>query len=140
MTHTGLESASFDGVVCIDALFMAPDRTAAFAEISRILVLTTYQDKFAGAVGFPTEDEHRRLLHDAGLTVERVQETQDSERLHRGVYGRWLRQRDQLASQMGERAAGMLAGEAAHATGRLDDGTNRQSRLRRVLIVCQRRS
>jgi len=146
MTHTGLVSASFDGVMCIDALFMAPDRTAAFAEISRILrprgrlVFTTYQDKFAGAVGFPTEDEHRRLLHDAGLTVERVQETQDSERLHRGVYGRWLRQRDQLASQMGERAAGMLAGEAAHATGRLDDGTDRQSRLRRVLIVCQRRS
>jgi ubiquinone/menaquinone biosynthesis C-methylase UbiE/ribosomal protein S18 acetylase RimI-like enzyme len=146
MTFTGLESESFDGVVSIDALFMAGDRKAAFSEISRILrpqgrlVFTTYQDKFAGAAGFPTEEEHRSLLHDAGFGVESMQETEDWEGLHRGVYGRWLQLRDQLATQMGARAAGMLAGEAAHATGKLDDGTDRLSLHRRVLVVCKRSS
>ena len=93
MTFTGLESESFDGVVSIDALFMAADRKATFGEISRILrpqgrlVFTTYQDKFVGAAGFPTEAEYRSLLHDAGFTVEKLQETEDWEQLHRGVYG-----------------------------------------------------
>jgi ubiquinone/menaquinone biosynthesis C-methylase UbiE/ribosomal protein S18 acetylase RimI-like enzyme len=144
MTFTGLESESFDGVVSIDGLFMAADRRLAFAEIGRILrprarlVFTTYQDKFPGAVAFPTEQEHRSLLENAGFKIEKVQETEEWERLHRGVYVRWIQQNDELAAQMGTRVAGFLAGEARHSTVKLDDGTDRLSRMHRVLFVCRR--
>ncbi|WP_020667593.1 class I SAM-dependent methyltransferase [Amycolatopsis nigrescens] len=107
--HTGLETASCDGVLSVDALWMVWDKPAALTEVARVLkpgarfVFTTWEPGYL---------DHRRLLADAGLEVLVREETPDW--LHRqlAVYRGILAHRRELADELGTTAAAVLIAEA----------------------------
>lgn len=142
MKATGLESGTFDGVVSIDALWMATDKQSVLQEVRRLMrpqgrfVFTTWEGKVPGT-GNPTNDEYRSLLQAAGFKIETYEETADWEKLQREVYRQWLLQQYALAQEMGVGAAGMLVSEAIWLTTQLDDGTDRLSQTRRIFVACQ---
>jgi ubiquinone/menaquinone biosynthesis C-methylase UbiE len=142
MKATGLESGTFDGVVSIDALWMAPDKQSVLQEVRRLMrpqgrfVFTTWEGKVPGT-GNPTTDEYRSLLQASGFKIETYEETANWEELQREVYGQWLLQQQTLAQEMGVSAAGMLVNEAIWLTTKLDHGTDRLSQTRRIFVVCR---
>jgi ubiquinone/menaquinone biosynthesis C-methylase UbiE len=143
MKTTGLEPATFDGAVSIDAIWMAPDKLAVLREVRRLLrpqrwfVFTSWEARPQEPGNPPTDGEYRSILKDAGFRIETYEETADWDRLQRGVYERWLLQQDALAQEMGICAAGMLLNEAIWLTTKLTDGTDRLSRSRRIFVACQ---
>jgi ubiquinone/menaquinone biosynthesis C-methylase UbiE len=104
--ETGLPDHYCDGAVSIDALFLAPDKTAAMVEIRRILrpganfVFTTWEGK-----GPLTIEDHRGLAHELGFEVEVCEETKGWRRRQTAVYERILSEKEALEREMGELAA-----------------------------------
>lgn len=143
MQATGLEPETFDGVVSIDALWMATDKPAAFHEAKRLLrphgrlVFTTWEAELPLPGELPTAEDYRSFLQAAGFKIETYEETADWETLQREVYRRWLLQQDALEIELGASAAGMLVSEAIWLTSTLDDGTDRLSRSRRIFATCR---
>jgi len=142
MAATGLEEGTFDGVMSIDAVWMAQDKQAVFHEVRRLLksprwfVFTTWQARTPGTGDLPTENEYRSSLEEAGFKIEAYRETDNWETLQREVYNRWLMQRDALEHDIGQSATAMLVGEATWLTAKLEDGTDRLSNTRRVFVAC----
>ncbi|SCY34269.1 class I SAM-dependent methyltransferase [Desulfoluna spongiiphila] len=110
---TGLKTGSCDGAISVDALWLAPDRARALAEIHRILkpggrfVFTTWD----GNIPFMPAD-HRQCLGDAGFDVEVYEETRGWLERQLAVYEGVLKSKDQLIREMGKRCAMPIIKEA----------------------------
>jgi ubiquinone/menaquinone biosynthesis C-methylase UbiE len=129
---TGLPRAGYDGAICIDALFLALNRTAVVREAARILrpgasfVLTNWEG------GLPTMiRDHRRLLQDNGFEVEVCERIKETERRQHAVYDGIYAHREALIKEMGAAAARVW----------IQDAKNRKylHRVRRVLVAAKRR-
>jgi ubiquinone/menaquinone biosynthesis C-methylase UbiE len=129
---TGLPPAGFDGAVCIDALFLALNRTRVVREAARILrpgarlVLTNWEG------GLPTMiRDHGRLLRENGFEVQVCERIRDSEKRQRAVYDGIYAHGNTLIKEMGAAAARVW----------LQDAKNRKylHRVRRVLVAGTRK-
>jgi SAM-dependent methyltransferase len=89
---TGLEDASLDGAMSVDALLFTPDKGAATREFARIvrpggrLVFTTFDYSAQPAGRPPQVGDHRPLLEEAGFDVLAYDETDD---WHHRLQARW---------------------------------------------------
>ena len=120
---TGVETASADGVMSVDALLFTPDKQAALVELRRILrpggrlVLSSWDYHGQPPNRPPQVPDHRPLLGPAGFRLIAYDETEDwrrnQERMHAGL----LDEVEALAAEEGvpveEERAGL---EAMHAT------------------------
>jgi SAM-dependent methyltransferase len=119
---TGLDDAVADAVMSVDALQYAPDKRAAFAEVSRILrpggrlVFTNFElepDRVAGlpVYGMDPVADYRPLLEAAGFDVDAYEETPGwDERLTAG-YEAILASADVLRKEMGDAAYELMASD-----------------------------
>ena len=111
--HTGLQSASCDGVLSVDALWVAPDRDRALKEAARILktggkfVFTTWD----GNIPFMPPD-HRKNLENAGFRIEVYEETPGWKERQLAVYEKVLESRKALIREMGRAHAIPIIKEA----------------------------
>jgi SAM-dependent methyltransferase len=119
---TGLESGSVDAVMSIDALQYAPDKSAAIAEIARVLrpggrlAVITFEldpDRIAGLpVWSDPVPDHRPLLERAGLEVLAYDQLDGWREKVAAAFAEVLAQRDALEAEMGVAAAAALLMEA----------------------------
>jgi SAM-dependent methyltransferase len=120
---TGLESASADAVMSVDALQYVPDKTQALAEVARILrrggrfafvAFELNPDRVAGLPFWndPVPD-YRPLLESTGFEVARYDQIPNwSDQVAAG-FGAILQQRDALEAELGDAAAAAIVMEAA---------------------------
>lgn len=97
-TATGLEPASCDAVMSVDALWMVWNKPAAIAEIARVL---RPGGRFAFTTWEPGYVDHARMLTRAGFVVETRTETPGWLHRQRAVYESILRHRRQLEQELG---------------------------------------
>lgn len=130
--NTGLEDASCDGAISVDALWHAPDRKRALEEIARILkrdarfVFTTWD----GNIPFMPKD-HKRLLENAGFKVDVYKETPGWRERQVAVYNGILDSTEELIQEMGEDHAMPMIREAKTVMPVMDAST-------RVFVVAQK--
>ena len=122
--ETGLEAASCDAAMSVDAVQYAPDKQAAFDECARILcaggrlVFAAFElapERVSGLpiLGTDPVDDYRAALDHAGFDVTTYAETAGwSERVDR-AYGAILDAKDTLTDEMGESAFAALSSEMA---------------------------
>jgi SAM-dependent methyltransferase len=115
-TATGLEVASVQAIVSIDAFWMVLDKTAAVQEMSRVL---SPGGRFVMTTWVPPYLDLQSLLGDAGLRVVSRQESPRWKERQLAVYAGILRHRAELAAAIGEVAAALLVAEAQHAPAQL---------------------
>ena len=133
-----LDDGEADAVMSIDSLLFAPDKSAAAAEMARVLrpgarLVATTWDYHTQPVGRPPQvADHRPLLADVGLQVEVYDETVDWDQRQRAIAERLLDSVDELANESGEDPA-MLRHEIEEMAATQD------TMSRRVLIVARRR-
>jgi ubiquinone/menaquinone biosynthesis C-methylase UbiE len=112
-SNTGLADASVDGVVCLDALWAAYNRSAVILEAARILrpsghlVVTNWEGNQATLIR-----DHRRLLSDNGFDVLAYESIRDWKQRMWLVGQGILANRDKLIKEMGPRAAKVVINEA----------------------------
>ncbi len=130
--NTGLETESCDGAISVDALWMAPDRNKAFAEIARILkpnarfVFTTWD----GNIPFMPKD-HKESLVDSGFEIEMYEETEGWKERQLAVYDGVLKSKEILIKEMGKKCAMPIIKEAKSTPPVLDKST-------RVFVVAKK--
>ncbi|MEV7550482.1 class I SAM-dependent methyltransferase [Amycolatopsis sp. NPDC089917] len=135
---TGLEDASFEAVMSIDALLFAPGKQRACAEFARILapggrLLVTTWDFDGQPVGRPPQvGDHRPLLEAAGFDVLSYEVTPD-----------W-RDRQRRTMELSLERVADLAAETGDDPDRLCESfeqtlRNQDLMTRRVLMVAARR-
>ena len=120
---TGLEAAAADAVMSVDALQYVPDKTAALAEVVRILrpggrfAFVAFEldpDRVAGLPFWedPVSD-YRPLLEQSGFSInEYGQIPHWTDQVEAG-FGAILAQQDALEAELGEAAAAVTVLEAA---------------------------
>ncbi|EMD23577.1 class I SAM-dependent methyltransferase [Amycolatopsis azurea] len=135
---TGLDDASFEAVMSIDALLFAPDKPRACAEFARILapggrLLVTTWDFEGQPVNRPPQvADHRPLLEEAGFDVLSYEVTPD-----------W-RERQRRTMELSLERVADLAAESGDDPDRLCTSfeqtlRNQDLMTRRVLIVASLR-
>lgn len=107
---TMLPAASFDGAMSVDALWITPDKGAAVREVARVLrpstrfVFTTWD--FGPETHEPNQiADHRPVLAEAGFAVLSYDTTPHWEESFRALAEAYQSARDELAAEMGEKAA-----------------------------------
>ena len=120
--ETGLETASMDAAMSVDALQYAPDKRAAMREFARIvqpggrLAFFAFELHPERAMGLPVigEDpvgDYRPLLEEAGFTVLQYDKTPHwHERLF-AAYGAVIEAQEALRREMGELATAAMLSE-----------------------------
>ena len=132
--HTGLETASCDAAVSVDALWVVPDRQRALTEIRRILkpgerfVFTTWD----GNIPF-MPDTHEADLARAGFETRIYRETRGWKERQLAVYEGVLNSRSTLIREMGKKHARPIIKEASATPAVLD-------RSRRIFAAAIKRS
>jgi len=117
---TGLDAASVDGVLTVDALQYAPDKAAAYAEMARILrpgrraVIAVFEvdpDRVQGipVLGDDPITDHRPLLQAAGFAIESYEESTGWWDRMRSAYGAVLEAETVLRGELGNDAFDSLA-------------------------------
>lgn len=141
--ETGLPGSSMDGVLSIDAFWLAMDKEAAVQEIARVLkpggrVAMTNWEFDVPLSGFPPQiRDHAALFEPFGFNVVKHAECDNWESRQRGVYENIRANRDQILGELGEPIGGQLVHEAHFAVG-LIDGTDYLAHGRRVMFVAER--
>ncbi len=111
LDDTGLPDRSAHGAVCVDALALATDRTAAMRELGRILApgarLILTQALRKGAA--PRWEEQARA---AGLVVEHVDERPAEPAMWARLYRLWIDHADELRRELGDDQAHNMLHEA----------------------------
>lgn len=120
---TGLDDATADAVMTIDALQYAPDKRAAIREMARILRsggrlgIVTFELDAAHVEGMGVwEDpigDYRPLLTDAGFEITEHRQIDGWRDAVTGAFGRVVELQDVLISELGEAAGAALVLEAA---------------------------
>jgi len=117
LAATGLSEESADVVMCIDAVFFAPDRIAALQEVRRILrpggrYLFTASERAASEVKRHVVPDWEPLLVAAGLALElRLEIPRFAEQMGR-MYEVWLANLDRIGAELGEETAASMENEA----------------------------
>ncbi|KZB83350.1 class I SAM-dependent methyltransferase [Amycolatopsis regifaucium] len=133
---TGLDDASFDAVMSVDALLFAPDKQRACAEFARILapggrlLVTTWDFDGQPENRPPQVPDHRPLLESAGFEVLSYEETPD-----------WRARQQRTAELSLERVAD-LAAESGADPAQLRASIelvlrNQELMTRRVLVIAR---
>lgn len=124
-------------VMSVDALLFAPDKDAAFRELSRVvrpggrLVFTTW-DYCRQPVGRPSQvADHRPLLEAARFRVLAYDETPDWEVRQREIHRLLLASVEELAAEQGQTVAEVRRALA-------DMNASIDATIRRVLVVAER--
>ena len=137
--ETGLSSAAFDAVVCIDALIFMKAELAA-NEIARLLraggyaVATSWETLSADAPLPGMVADYSAIFDSAGLTI-RTHEVLTGWNERQSILYRALLERERmLRDEMGDAASSLLE-EAREGIAR----EGRPARVRKVFIVAQRR-
>lgn len=126
------------GLMSIDALLFAPDKSAAIQDCARVLrpggrlVATTWDYKSQPAGRPPQLADHRPLLAEHGFSVLVYEETADWEANHRRLDKLLLASVEELAAESGEDPGDVREGV-------LEMAATVDTMLRRVLIVAQKR-
>lgn len=111
LENTGLPDSCAHGIVCVDALGGAADRSAALRELGRVLApdgrLVMTRAARRGAA--PAWTEQARA---AGLTVEHVDERPAEPALWERLYRLWIAHADELRRELGEDQAQNMLREA----------------------------
>jgi ubiquinone/menaquinone biosynthesis C-methylase UbiE len=133
-SSTGLEPATANGVMSVDALPFAPDPGAALREIHRILsvggrlVFTAAQDREHEPGSAGTWEQH---LDDAGFDVETRMINSFHHEHFRQLYALWNEHADDLRAELRDVVANALLAEAA--------GVDRLDHQDALLFVARRR-
>jgi SAM-dependent methyltransferase len=104
---TGLPTASLDAIVSVDALIFAPDKSAAIAELARVLrpggrlAITTWDYHRQPAGRPPQLDDHRPVLAEQGFTVRCYTETVDWRRRVTAVSDALIEHSEEIAAESG---------------------------------------
>ncbi|MEU6314065.1 class I SAM-dependent methyltransferase [Streptomyces sp. NPDC047014] len=101
LEHTGLPGGHAHGIVCVDALGTATDRTAAVRELGRVLapggrLLLTRSTRRG------TDPTWHQQAHAAGLMVEHVDERPAEPAMWDRLYKLWIAHADDLRRELGE--------------------------------------
>jgi SAM-dependent methyltransferase len=133
-----LETGVADAIMSVDALLFAPDKSAAMAEMARVLrkrgrlVFTTW-DYRSQPVGRPPQvDDHRPLLKAAGFDLKAYDETED-------WFGRQSRTSAALLAAAEELAVESGVGAAVVRNGLEEMVATFATMLRRLFVVAQRK-
>ena len=121
---SGLDRASCDAAMSVDALQYAPDKAAAFDEFARILrpggrlVFAAFEFEPERVKGLPIlgadpVDHYQPLLERVGFDVSMYEESAGWSQRVRAAYQAVLDARDVLTVEMGEAASAALASEMA---------------------------
>jgi ubiquinone/menaquinone biosynthesis C-methylase UbiE len=116
---TGLLDGCAHGLVCVDALSFASDRTQALREFGRVLApggrlaLTRAVRRDAATPDFEAH------AHAAGLVLEHVDERPDEPATWERVFRLWQRHADALAHELGAEETQTMLTSAAHTLPRL---------------------
>ncbi|MCG8637214.1 MAG: class I SAM-dependent methyltransferase [Desulfobacterales bacterium] len=130
---TGLETHGCDGIMSVDALWLAPDRNRALREISRVL-------KPGGRFAFTTwdgnipfmPDDHKKNLEDSGFDIEVYEETRGWKERQLAVYEGIINAKAMLEKEMGKRLAAPIIKEAKSTPPVLD-------KSRRIIVGARKR-
>jgi len=131
-------SGVVDGLMSVDALLFAPDKSAALEEFARVLrpggrlVATTWDYSSQPAGRPPQLADHRPLLAEHGFAVLLYEETTAWEANHRRLDALMLESVDELAAESGDDPY-----EVREAL--MEMAATVDTMLRRVLIVAQKR-
>jgi len=120
--HTGLETASMDAAMSVDALQYAPDKAAALREFARIIrpggVLAFYAfeldpERARGlpVIGDDPVDDYRPLLRDAGFEILHYDETPNWHDRLFTAYRAVIDAQQTLREEMGELATAAMLTE-----------------------------
>jgi SAM-dependent methyltransferase len=120
--ETGLEGASVDAAMSVDALQYAPDKQAAFDEIARVLkpggrlcvVCFVLEPERVAALPIFGDDpvpDYAPLLERAGFDVTAYDETAGWKHRVTSAYQAVIDAKDMLAGEMGDAACNALLGE-----------------------------
>jgi len=140
---TGLDSSSVDGAISIDVIWAIPDKPAGFAETARILkpggrFVFTDWERDLSPPGYPAPvSDHRPLLRDAGLDIERHELWPHADSLRRTFYEKMLVRQEELTSGLDEKTAESNLREARAWLGLLD-GVDYLQHSRRVLVAARK--
>ncbi|MEV0989942.1 class I SAM-dependent methyltransferase [Streptomyces sp. NPDC049949] len=101
LEHTGLPGGHAHGIVCVDALGTATDRTAAVRELGRVLapggrLLMTRSTRRG------TDPTWHQQAHAAGLMVEHVDERSAEPAMWERLYKLWIAHADDLRRELGD--------------------------------------
>ena len=119
---TGLEAASMDAAMSVDALQYAPDKSAAMREFARIVrpggrlaffafELIAERARGLPVIGDDPVDDYRPLLEEAGFEVLSYEQTPRwHERLF-AAYGAVIEAQEALREEMGEMATAAMLSE-----------------------------
>jgi SAM-dependent methyltransferase len=136
----GLDDASLDAAMSVDAVQIAPRRAAVFAEAARVLkpgarlAFTTW-DLRPGARAIPGRErveDNRPLLEAAGFAVLAYDEAVGWRERARRECELWLAHESALRAELGELLGGALVEEARFSLDGYIEGT------RRVFVVAER--
>jgi SAM-dependent methyltransferase len=123
---TGLEAASADALMSVDALQYVPDKKAALAEVARILrprgrfafvAFELHPDRVAGLPFWEDAvSDYRPLLEQVGFEINQYDQIPHWEDQVAAGFGAILTHRDTLAMELGEAAAAATVMEATVTT------------------------
>jgi SAM-dependent methyltransferase len=119
---TGLETASMDAAMSVDALQYAPDKTAALREFARIIrpggtlaffAFELHPERARGlpVIGDDPVDDYRPLLLDAGFDVLQYDQTPDWHERVFAAYGAVVDAQAVLREEMGGPATAAMLSE-----------------------------
>jgi ubiquinone/menaquinone biosynthesis C-methylase UbiE len=106
MRNLPLPDTAFDAAVCVDTLYMVPDKQAALHEIRRILrpgrpfVVLTWEMNIPLAV-----KDYRPLLEECGFQVTSYEEVPGWYERQKGIFENILANQAALIQEMGKRTA-----------------------------------
>jgi ubiquinone/menaquinone biosynthesis C-methylase UbiE len=120
--HTGLETASMDAAMSVDALQYAPDKSAALREFARIIrpggalaffAFELHPERARGlpVIGDDPVDDYRPLLHDAGFEILRYDQTPAWHDRLFTAYRAVIDAQEALRQEMGEPATAAMLSE-----------------------------
>jgi SAM-dependent methyltransferase len=120
---TGLERASADAVMSVDALQYVPDKTKALAEVARVLrpggrfALVAFELDSERVAGIPFWDDavsdYRPRLESVGFDVNRYDQIPNWAKHVTAGFGTVLQERGALEAELGAAAAAAILMEAA---------------------------